>query len=90
MRQHPVEKAISEIARGFVPNDNLNNGVRRKRLTRRQIVKPRRPTETVMVDMADKTSAWKGPNIGKRTKKKKRKRRRGPRVLVANRCDQIN
>ena len=87
MGQHPVEKAISEIARGFVPNDNLNNGVRRKRLTRRQIVKPRRPTETVMVNMADKMRAWKDSNAEGR--KKKRKRRRGPKVLVATFYDKI-
>ena len=89
MRQHPINKAINEIARGFVPNPGLSNGVCRKRLTKRQIVKPRRPTETVMVDMADKMRAWKDSNANRRTKKRRRKRRR-PRVLVARCFDQIN
>ena len=81
MRQHPIEKAINEQAIGFVPEEGLEWGIKFKRLTKKQIFRSRRPTETILVDMADKMKTWKKSNPDKQ--KNKRKRRRGPRVFVA-------
>lgn len=81
---HPVEKAINEQARGFVPVDGLENGIKGKRLTKQQIFHPRRRTEDIMVEMVDKLRTWKEPDKPKPKKTRKRRRRRGPRVLVVN------
>jgi len=73
-----------------VPEEGLDNGIKYKRLTKQQISRPRRPTESIMVDMANKMKIWKEANPDKKKKTRKRKRQRGPRVLVANCYDQIN
>ena len=84
MRQHPIEQAINEQFRSFVPEEGLDNGIKYKRLAKQQIFRSRRPTEAIMVDMADKMKTWKKSDQGKQKKTRKRRRRRGPRVLVAN------
>ena len=81
---HPVEKAINEQARGFVPLDGLENGKRGKRLTKQQIFQPRRKTEDILIEMVDNLRTRKEPDQIKPKKAKKRRRRRGPKVLVVN------
>lgn len=90
MRQRLIEQAINEQVRGFVPEEGLDSGIRYKRLTKRQIWRSRRSTEAIMVDMADKMKTWNKPDRCKSKKSRSRRRRRGPRVLVASCCDQIN
>jgi hypothetical protein len=89
MRQHPIEQAINEQARGFVAEEGLDNGVKHKRLTKQQIFRARRPIEAIMIDMADKMKNVKKPDQGKQKKRRKRRRRRGPKVLAVNYFDQI-
>ena len=81
---HPIEKAINEQARGFVPEDGLEKGTKGKRLTKQQIFQPRRRTEDILVEMVDNLRTRKEPDQIKPKKAKKRRRRRSPRVLVVN------
>ena len=81
---HPVEKAINEQARGFVPEDGLEKGTKGKRLTKQQICRPRRSTETIMVEMIDNLRKWKETDQVKPKKSRRRNRRRGPKVLVVH------
>ena len=83
MREYPIEQAINEQTKGFVPEEGIDRGVKFKRLTRRQIFQSRRPTEAIMVDMADKMKTWKKSNPDKPKNKRKRRRQRGPRILVS-------
>ena len=77
---HPINEAIDEQLKSFAVENNLERRVMRRRLIREQIMCPRRPTETILVEMADKMKSWKPDQPA--PKKKKRKRRRGPRVQV--------
>ena len=81
MRMHPTAQAINEQIRGFVPFDGLENGIKGKRLTNQQIWVPRKSTENIMVDMVDKLRARKEFGQDNIKKSRKRRRRRGPRVL---------
>jgi hypothetical protein len=83
MRIHPIEQAINEQARGFVPVEGLEKGIKGKCLTNQQIWIPRKSSENIMVEMADKLRSFKKANRGKPKKSRKRRRRRGPRVLSA-------
>jgi hypothetical protein len=79
---NPIEQAINEQARGFVPADGLENGVKGKSLTKQQICQRRRSIENILVDMADKLRTFEKPGQVKPKKIKRRRRRRGPRVLA--------
>ena len=81
MREHPMEKAISEQLRGFIPIDDLDKKKIKKpyrRLVNAQKWQPRRRTEDIFIEMIDdlKTLTPKSEKP-----KRKRKRRRGPRVV---------
>jgi hypothetical protein len=91
MRQHPIEQAINEQVRGFVPEEGLDKGIKYKGLTKEQIWQPRRSTETIMVEMADKMKTCKelDPDSQNKKKRRRRRRRRGPKVLAANYYDEI-
>jgi hypothetical protein len=78
MKRNPIEEAISEQLRGFVPVDNIQNGG--KGYTRDQLFLPKRRTETILVEMVDKLRNWKDEDQQKPTAGLKRKRRRGPKV----------
>ena len=83
MHQHPIEQAINEQVGNFVPEKGIDRGIKYKRLTKQQIFRSRRPTETIMVGMADKMKTWKKSNPDNQKIKRNRRRQRGPRVLVA-------
>ena len=78
---HPIEKAINEQSRGLVAVDGLEKGIRGKCLTKQQIWVPRKRIENIMVEMVDELKAWEKAKAGNRKKPRKRRRRRGPRVL---------
>ena len=80
MKIHPIEEAINEQLRGFVPEDDLEYKAikRNRRLTTQQIWRPKRRPETILIEMVDKMRNG-NPNQAE-PKKKRRKRRRGPKV----------
>ena len=84
MKIHPIEHAINEQARGFVPADGLENGIKGKCLTKQQIYHSRRRTEDILVEMVDKLSTCEESIQNLTKKSRRRRRRRGPRVLVVN------
>lgn len=78
MTRYPIEEAISEQLRGFVPADDIQNGS--KGYTREQLFLPKRRTETIFVEMIDKLRKWKGDGPTNPNERRKRIRRRGPKV----------
>ena len=84
MKIDPVEEAINEQARGVAAEDNLEKGIKGKCLTKQQIWIPRKRVENIMVDMVDKLTTWKELASGKAKKARKRRRRRGPKVLTVH------
>ena len=85
MKPDPIEQAINEQVKGFIPRNGLENGVKGKRLTKQQICHRRRSTENILVDMADKMRDWQKSNKGKQKTNCKRRRRRGQRIQAV-RC----
>jgi len=79
MERHPIEEAISEQLRGFVPVDGIQDGG--KGYTKDQLFIPKRRTETILVEMVDKMRNWDQEDPGKSCPRRKRRRRRGPKVL---------
>jgi hypothetical protein len=80
MERHPIEEAISEQLRGFVITDGIKDGG--KGYTKDQLFIPKRRTETILVEMVDKLRNWKDEDQNKTAVRRKRRRRRGPKVLA--------
>ena len=72
-----IQEAIDEQLRSSFPDyetDKYGRPVRELGL------KPRRRTETILIEMVDKLRTLESTDV--KLKKKKRRRKRGPRVLV--------
>ena len=82
MHRNPIDTAISEQLQGFSPEPGIGRGIKGKRLISAQIWRPRKRTEDILVKMADSMKTWAPPDHRPNPKRKRRKRRRGPRVLV--------
>ena len=95
MRRNPVEKkiasavnnAVCEQAEGFSAEPGIDAGVKGKRLRSVQIWRRRRGTEKIMNHMVDKlrkSDRYKKhlQELHGKESKRKRRRRRGPRVLT--------
>ncbi len=80
MRINPIDEAVNEQLQGFVPEPGIEKGIKRRRLRRMQTWQKRRHIETILIEMTDKLRAYEQP----KKKRRKRRCRRGPRVLVAD------
>ena len=78
------ENAVDEQLRGLTPMQGISNGSKGKGLTNDQIWRPRRRTETILIEMVDKEQSDSLYRPQSNQNGRKRRRRRGPRVFVAN------
>jgi hypothetical protein len=83
VRSDPISDAISEQAQQFCAEPGIDKIVKRGRLRTVQIWRPRRRTEVILNDMVEKMRSYRQHYQPTKIKRKKRKRRRGPRILVA-------
>ena len=79
MSSDPLQDAVDEQLRGCVLITENTKGTGGKGLTRAQIVDPRRRTETILINMADRIKRIEKSKNDK-SKKRRRHRRRGPKV----------
>ena len=84
MPYDPVQNAIDEQGRGIQFKHENIRGTGSKDLTRGQLVRARRRTENILIEMADKISAME--QARKPKKRSRRRRRRGPKVMVWSPC----
>lgn len=83
MRQDPISDAISEQSQQFNAEPGLV-GAKGKQLRTCQIWHPRRRTEIILNDMVEKMRPYRQLYQPNKINRKKRRRRRGPRVLLYN------
>jgi hypothetical protein len=87
-----VNEAVGKQAEGFSPEPGIDKGIKGKKLSLVQTWRPRKGPEKIMNEMLDKlrnNESYKKhlEELGEKELKKKRRRRRGTRVLVAEPAD---
>jgi len=80
---NPIDEAINEQLQGYIHEPGVERGVRGGYLTIPQMLRSRRRTEDIFIEMADKMKTCVLPEQrSAKKRKKRRRRRRGAKVLV--------
>jgi hypothetical protein len=79
---HYIEKAVNQQLRSFICPEQREQELKKGSLTFAQATGFRRSSETIMIDAIDQGLKLKNVANCLNVTKKKRKRRRGPRILT--------